>query len=55
MKIALGISFIFQLIAIISYIFIFDVVTYISVFSLWVASILFGVAVKEIQQAKKLM
>ena len=48
MKILLVISFIFQLIAIVAYIFLFDLLTYISVFSLWLGSILFGFNFKEL-------
>ncbi|WP_162626668.1 hypothetical protein [Acinetobacter sp. CFCC 10889] len=53
MKVALVLSFMFQLIAIVSYIFIFDLLAYISVFSLWLGSILFGAGVKEALQTNK--
>jgi len=53
-KTCLGLAFFFQVIALVSYVFLFDVLTYISVFSLWLGAILSGFNIKElIQDIKK--
>ncbi|MCO8058091.1 hypothetical protein [Acinetobacter towneri] len=47
-KICLGLAFFFQAVALIAYIFLFDVLTYISVFTLWLGAILSGFHIKEL-------
>ena len=47
-RICLGLAFFFQTVALIAYIFLFDVLTYISVFTLWLGAILFGFHIKEL-------
>ncbi len=47
-RICLGLAFFFQTVALIAYIFLFDLLTYISVFTLWLGAILFGFHIKEL-------
>lgn len=49
----LGLSFLFQVVALISYIFLLDVLTYVSVFSLWLGAILLGISAGELIQKNK--
>ncbi len=52
-KICLGLAFFFQAVTLIAYIFLFDVLTYISVFTLWLGAILSGFHIKELVQDTK--
>lgn len=52
-KICLGLAFFFQTVTLIAYIFLFDVLTYISVFTLWLGAILSGFHIKELVQDTK--
>lgn len=47
-KICLGLAFFFQAVTLIAYIFLFDVLTYTSVFTLWLGAILSGFHIKEL-------